>query len=246
MGEPHRPTAVEFTSGEWAQVLGPHLDAINVQCETVGEVEYLDEVYAHLAGVGEPESDEPGLLSVPGVTADAVGSYFDAAAVFHEQAAWSQTGERAVRVECPSLKGGPWYAVLMGQGGLTRGLALYDDLGTLRAIEQGELSEEEQARRTQALVVTFGEADDLAPADLEAARQHGWRVTGPAAYPSAYRLEPGLSMRPPLPWELALLEGCLRGLPEFARKKGSRLAPLALTVPSGAGDLRLVLAWAED
>jgi len=28
-----------------------------------------------------------------------------------------------------------------------------------------------------------------------------------------------LSMRPPLAWELQLLEGCLRGIPEFVRKK---------------------------
>jgi hypothetical protein len=128
---------------------------------------------------------------------------------------------------------------------MTYGLVLYDDLEVLRAVGRGELSEEERARRAPALVVPVGDTDDLAPADAEAARRHGWRVAGPGACPSVYRLEPGLSMRPPLAWELALLEGCLRGLPEFSRKKVRRLAPLALTVPSAAGELPLLLAWAE-
>jgi hypothetical protein len=245
-GEAHRPTAVEFATAAWAAALAGALEAVNVGCEAVERLGHLDEVYEALAGVAdEPGPGEPGLLDAPGVTPEAVGSFFDAAAVFYEQAPWARTGDRPVRVECGRFEGGPWYAVLLGQGGVTCGLALYDDLETLRGIEREELSEEERARRTAALVVTFGEESDLAAADAEAARRYGWRVAGPGAYPLTYRLDPGLAMRPPLAWELALLEGCLRGLPEFSRKKARRLAPLALTVPTAAGDLALVLGWAE-
>ena len=100
------------------------------------------------------------------------------------------------------------------------------------------------ARQTAALAVVFGGKEDLAPEDVAAAEQHGWPVAGPDAYPSVYRMEPGLSLRPPLAWEVGLLEGALRAVPEFARKKTRRLAPLSLTVPTAGGELPLVLAWA--
>jgi len=189
----------------------------------------------------EPHSDR-----APGVTPEAMGSLFDAAALFYRLAPWRKTGDRAIKVECPHFDSGPWYAVVMGQGGLSHGLVLYDDLATLRRIERGGLSEEENARLTAGLAVVFGDKEDLDPADREDAARLGWEVAGPAAYPSVYRIEPGLSMRPPLAWELQLLEGCLRAVPEFARKKTRRLAPLDITVPTAGGELPLVLSWADE
>jgi hypothetical protein len=50
-------------------------------------------------------------------------------------------------------------------------------------------------------------------------------------------------MRPPLAWELQLLEGCLRAVPEFFRKETRRLEPLPITVPTAGGELPLVLSW---
>src|SRR5262249_45037322 len=178
-----------------------------------------------------PGGSQPGLLDMPGVTAEMLASFFDAAALFHEQAPWARVGERPIEVRCPRFESGPWYAVLMGQGGMARGLVLYDSLETLQRVQQGDLSEEENARLTSCLAVVYGEEAGLPPADVEAARRHGWRVAGPEAHPSVYRMEPGLSMRPPLAWELTLLEGCLRALPEFVRKKTRRLAPLTVEVP---------------
>lgn len=89
---------------------------------------------------------------------------------------------------------------------MTKGLVLYDSLETLQRIQQGNLSDEENARLSAGLTVV-GEKNDLVPADGEAAKKHAWRVAAPNAYPSVYRMEQGLSMRPPLAWELQLLEG---------------------------------------
>src|SRR2546423_870519 len=75
---------------------------------------------------------EPGLLDVPGVTAAAGASFFDAAALFYEQAPWTKSGERPIRVECAKFTSGPWYAVVTGQAGLATGLILYDNLETLQ------------------------------------------------------------------------------------------------------------------
>jgi len=126
---------------------------------------------------------------------------------------------------------------------MTKGLVLYDSLGTLQCIQQGNLSDEESARLSAGLTVVFGEKEDLAAADGEAAEKHAWRIAGADAYPSVYRMEQGLSMRPPLAWELRLLEACLRGIPEFVRKKSRRLEPLPIIVPTAGGELLLVLSW---
>ena len=46
--------------------------------------------------------------------------------------------------------------------------------------------------------VTFGEEWDMPVADLEAAKQYGWQVARPDAYPEVFHKERGLSMRPTL------------------------------------------------
>jgi len=245
-GDPHRPTEVQLREKTWRADLAPRLEALNVTCSAVAELAAINAVFEGLAGrLPEPgqQPGQAGLLDMPGVLPESVGSFFDAAALFYEAAPWSRVGERPIEVACPRFESGPWYAVLMGQGGMARGLVLYDSLDTLERIQRGDLPEAENARLSSCLAVVFAEAEDLPAADVAALRQHGWRVAGPNAYPSVYRMEPGLSMRPPLAWELTLLEGCLRALTEFVRKKTRRLGPLALEVPTGGGELPLMLSW---
>jgi hypothetical protein len=248
-GEPHRPTEVRLREEAWRADLAPRLEALNVQCSVSAGLETVNAVFGELAGrladLGQRPS-QTGLLDMPGMTPEAVGSFFDAAALFYKAKPWARVGERPVEVACPRFESGPWYAILMGQGGMARGLVLYDSLETLQRIQRGDLSEEENARISSCLAVVFGEEEDLPTADIEALRRHGWRVASRNAYPSVYRMEPGLSMRPPLAWELTLLEGCLRALPEFVRKKTRRLGPLTLEVPTGGGELPLVLSWTAD
>jgi hypothetical protein len=243
-GDPHRPTSVQVCQKKIATALKPILDEAGIQLEVLASLERVDEVFNELSGqIPSFEGDLPSLLDVPGVTPDVAGSFFDAAAELFEQAPWKKTGERPIRVSCSRLEGGPWYAVLMGQGGMTRGLVLYDDLDTLRSIAQGGASEQENASRTAALAVIYGGPEEMPEEDLAAATKHQWRIAGPEAYPVVYRMDPGLAVRPPEAWELELLDGCMRALPEFVRKKTRRLAPLAIAVPVPAGDLPLELAW---
>jgi hypothetical protein len=117
----------------------------------------------------------------------------------------------------------PWPGpVIMGQSGIEQGLALYDDVQFLRTLLSGELSDEQAARRTSAVSVTYGEVFEIAPHDRDAAEEHGWPVAGPDAYPCVLRVNPGMAARTPLKWELELLEGCLRAIPEFLRQDVSQ------------------------
>ena len=89
----------------------------------------------------------------------------------------------------------------------------------------------------------FSEAFDIPVRDLDAAERHGWPVAGPEAYPLVIRINPGRAVRPPLAWELELLEGCLRAIPEFLAEKN---AVSAKTVAAASAKLTVRLSWVED
>jgi hypothetical protein len=196
----------------------------------------------HLGG-GSP----PGLLQMPGIKPEQVASFYRAAAGFYRRSPWRKLAdETAIKVECDRFESGPWYAVVMGQSGVTFGLALYDDLKKLEKLWAGEMSDEDYAREMVTLSVTFDDETEILAADLDAGRSFGWEVAAPGAYPSIFRKELGLSLRPPLSWEMLLMEGCLRAIPAFvSRHRADDRTVHKMTVPVSSGDLKLVLSWAE-
>jgi hypothetical protein len=246
-GQPHRPTELQVRPDERWEALRPHLDEIGIGLAVAEELDQVEAVFQGMCEhvCGKPE---PGLLDMPGVTPAQVGSFYEAAAVFFGQAPWKKVGyEAAIRVDCAKFQSGPWYAVLMGQSGLTMGLALYEDLKALRKIWASEQDDEDNARQSVATTVTFGEEWDIPVADLEAAQKHGWPVARPDAYPQVFHKERGLSLRPPLTWELELMEACLRAVPEFVgRHPQDDPAREEMTVPVASGELKLALSWVAE
>src|SRR5207244_5234398 len=161
--------------------LRPHVEDIGVGLVVTDELDHLDAVFVEMCAhvCGKPQ---PGLLDMPGVTSEQVGGFYEAAASFFQQAPWKKVGyEAAIQVECNKFQSGPWYAVLMGQSGLTMGLALYEDLKALRRLWAGEGADEDNARQSVATTVTFGEQWDVPVADLEAAETRGWKESRPDA-----------------------------------------------------------------
>jgi tetratricopeptide (TPR) repeat protein len=246
-GEPHRPTELQVRADERWESLRPPLDEIGVRLTASEGQPGVDAMFAELSERVAGEAP-PALLDMPGVGPDQVASFYAAAAAFFRQAPWKKVGyEAAIRVECDKFQGGPWYAVLMGQSGLTTGLALYDDLRLLRMGWEHPDEHEENARRSVATTVMFGDEVDVPLADVEAARRYGWEVARPDAWPFVMHKEQGLSHRPPLAWELELLEGCLRAVPELvSRRPQDDPTREELTVPGASGELKLVLSWVEE
>jgi hypothetical protein len=73
------------------------------------------------------------------------------------------------------------------------------------------------------------------------------RARRPYAYPEVFHKEGGRSLRPPGGWELELVEGCLRAVPEFVtRHQQDDPARDEVTVPVASGPLKLVLSWVVD
>jgi tetratricopeptide (TPR) repeat protein len=243
-GEPHRPIQLQVRPDErWTQ-LKPHVEGVGIEMVANDTLDRMngvfDQMHEHL--LGKPR---PALLDMPGMTPSQVGTFFAAAAEFYRQAPWKEVADDAtIQVECAKYQSGPWYAVVMGQSGMTLGLALYEDLRIVRRTQQGRLSDEGHAHQAVVLSVTFGEQHELVTKDLEAMQELGWKLAGPEAYPCPFKKERGLALRPPLVWELELLEGCLRAIPDFAsRRPQDEPTKEALTVAAGSGKLPLVLSW---
>src|SRR5258707_11174913 len=137
-GTPHRPAELQVRADERWEALRPHLDEIGVGLAVAEELDQMEVVFRGMCEqvCGKPM---PGLLDMPGVTPAQVASFYEAAAFFFRHAPWKKVGyEAAIRVECDRFQSGPWYAVLMGQSGLTTGLALYEDLNAFRRMGAGE------------------------------------------------------------------------------------------------------------
>lgn len=244
VGEPHRPGVLQVTSDAQRDLLAPHLEPLDVRCVTSDSpepvCELVNELAEHLVG---PRQMGP-LIGAPGITLEQVESFFAAAADFYRARPWRDVpADSVIRVACDQFSSGPWYIVVMGQSGLELGLALYEDLHVLRTILTSNLSDEETGRRTTGLSITYGEVFEIAPQDVDAAEEHGWEVAGPEAYPSAMRINPGVSFRAPLKWELRLLEGCLRAVPQFI---ASGEYERRITVPTESKPLVLEFRWLNE
>jgi len=240
-GEPHFPGVIEVASEDYHDALTPHLEPLGINCVVSDRLDHLDYIYSEMErSLSEPEQ-APALIDTPGVTPNHVGGFFYAAAEYYQKMPWRNVaGDVPIKVCCDKFDTGTWYAVVMGQSGMTLGLALYENLDVLKSL----LREDADAnRRNSGLSVMYGEAFEIAIPDLDAAEENGWPVAGPEAYPMILRVNPGMAVRPPLAWELELAAGCLRAIPSFLTR--SERGPARMTVPVATGELDLELSWLE-
>jgi len=245
-GTPHRPTQIQVRAAPAWESLRTHFQEIGVEL-IVAELEVMDALLAEMIKDLDLKGP-PGLLDMPGMRPEHVASFYDAAYAFYRQAPWKKLGyESTIRVECDKYHGGPWYGVAMGQTGFTVGLSLYEDLKQLRRLFSSKANEEENARQTVGTAVTFGDELDVPLADVEAAKKYGWKVAGADAYPLIIHKERGLAMRPPLVWQLELMDACLRVLPEMVqRRRDDDSTPEKFTVPMASGELHLTVSWVGE
>ncbi len=215
-GRRRRPAAVYVDDESLVAALRPHLAGVGIRCEfrhTLREADRaLRSFDRHMA-----EERIPGLLEGRGVTAPMAEAFFEAAAFFYREAPWRWIADsQPIEVRYP-VDSQPRYAVVMGQGGVAYGLAIYDSKEILHETYARDPEEETPAEEAWT-VLLFGDAVDMPFDDLDAIDAFGWPIAGPDAYPLVLRA--GKSDRPDRPSKSHLLrmEAALRTLPRFVRK----------------------------
>jgi hypothetical protein len=238
-GEPHRPATIEVMRDDLRDLLTSGLEAVGVACASNLNLDQIDEVFREVARFLSGGKSPPALVEVPGVRLEQVGSFYDAAAQFYRNAPWRKLpGDFVIKAVCKKYQSDTWYAIVMGQSGMVLGLAMYQDLDMLRALFSGE-NEDEVAHSSSGLSIMFGEAFEIPTADLDASERYHWPVASVEAYPNPVYVNPGRSMRPPLSWELELLEAALRAIPRFLE---NRKVTNEFAVPTSTGELKIELS----
>ena len=244
---PRRPTVLQVRDAPTWQALRFALAALGIRLEVADELDVADDALVSLFDHVRAES-EPALSETPGITPAMMRGFYEAAADYYRAAPWQKVAfDMVVQIESDQFAGGPWYAVIMGQSGMTFGLSLYEDKELLMRTMSGELSEQENAEETVALTVIYDEATQLPVADVDAVKQLALPVAGPQAFPGPFKKDRGMTMRPPEPSELQLLEASLRAIPAYARSHPA-LQPTPAdrteaTVATAAGPVKLTLSW---
>ena len=252
LGEPCRPKGVAVAVAAQAEALAQFFAAGRVEID-VFEAPVPDEVWQIVRELeehmrGGPE--HPGYLSLKGVTPELAGGFYTAAADYYRAAPWVRLSNYQVLALRHPAERAYRYIIVMGQGGIEYGLAVYR---RWQDVERMFTDDEPPIRMMPAGGVhsfSFETIDKVPFDDLEAQQRHGWEVAAANAYPLAFIIDKGGVVRRPSAADLRWYEAALRAIPRLVRDdlkadgRGDYL-PLetTLTVPTHAGEIEVAVKY---
>jgi hypothetical protein len=248
-GKPLRPSEIQVRENPNWDALQSHLQEIGVDCIYHPDLDEADYVFADMQRAMRPEQP-PAIVEVDNFHVSQGASFYQAAADFFLRRPWQLVPSDAViQIDCPSLVAfgsSFWYAIVLGQGGRTYGLALYSQLCDIQAMGGGCCSAGEVELRGTTISMQYGEAWEVPIDDMLSAERHRWKLAGPEAYPFVLCTEIAMETRHIQPSELQLLEACLRAIPDFLERHPYHAALVAnKAVPMSAAKHKIKLSWVE-
>lgn len=236
---PHLPGSLLVANQELAADLASRLDDLDIGVTDSQPLDLLNQAFAELIRHLQDDSAPPSLVQAPGVKLEHVGRLYQFAAEFYRQAPWKRIpADTPLWVECEQLQSGPWVAFVMGQAGMTPGLAMCENPASIEALLEHDGKSMED---TSSISLLFGEQFEIHPEDLDAAEQYAWPIAAPEAYPMPIRINPGRSARPALAWEMNLLAGTTKAILQFVGTASDPRKPK--TEYQVFDDLTLRLSW---
>jgi len=209
-----RASRLQVADAAIREVLADVLEGADVHVEAVPSVDALDDtVREYIAMIRAEERWPPSMLEGRGVTVDVVRAFAHAAAQYYTAAPWQHlSDEDLIEVETPEAPRGYRYALVLGNGGNTFGLAFYESPAQHEAMRSASGPEEARNVMPVARSVIFDSADATAIDDHDLWLEHDLPLAGPRAYPfAAHYVRRGEVERPGRD-ELVFAEAVLRAL----------------------------------
>jgi hypothetical protein len=217
-GPPRRPRQILVRDADDALALRGLSDEAGFTSEIVAELPAVEDALAglteHMMG-GEPAVV---VCRTPGLARADLERYYTVAAEFYRARPWKQFEmDEVVAIDGLALQASRRFALIMGQSGITLGLAVYDDLKQIQQTFANPGADVHKDLRGFSMV--FGEEEELAPADVDAIEQFGWPVATPEAYPAVFRVLPGPKVETPTADEMRYIAAALDGSIRLAESK---------------------------
>jgi hypothetical protein len=216
-GRKRRPAIIYVDDEALVEALAPKLQEVGVRCKYRHTLREIDEALLSMEQFMTKQEPIPGLLKSPGVTPFLVNGLFEAAAFFYRQAPWRWIDDsRPIEVRYPP-DGRQRYAIVMGHGGETYGLAVYDSPNDLRELYAGTPPEQLLGKQKWTSLL-FVEAIETPFDDLDDMEKYNWPVAGELAYPFPVRVTHSGQFVRPGKSKLLWFEAALLAIPTFVRE----------------------------
>jgi hypothetical protein len=215
-GRPRRPARLLLDDAELVEALAPHLAELEIRCEYRHTLPLMNNAMLEMEAYMNKREPIPGLLKIPGVTPHLVSGLYKAAAFYYRQAPWRWISDAfPIEVRYPPT-GKPRHAVVMGHGGETYGLSVYNSTDDLRLLYSG-IAPEKTIGQISWMTVVFEEALAASFDDLDNIVKYGWPVVNDSAYPIPIKVTRTGDYTIPSKSELLWFEAAMLAIPTFVR-----------------------------
>lgn len=240
---PHRPKQIHFEDKILFEATPSALEEISVSTMFQPAEEIADEILSELAAhlMGGPATI-PGLLAREDVTPALVEALFDAAGQYYRAAPWVHLNNLQALAIQVAPETTPRYVVVMGNGGVEYGLALYKDWDDFM-LQFGPLDHPlEMLPQEGAHSLIFGDITLVPFDDLDAIEAYGWEVVDEESYPipMVFTQDDGVDRpdRADLLWYEAAMRAILQFVPDHLKSDDQgdyHPAKVEFTVSTHAG-----------
>ncbi len=210
-----RPARILLDDADLVQALAPRLSEAGIRCDYRATLPQINAALREMEAHVTKREPVPGLLSLPGVTVPLVSEFFAAAADYYRLAPWRWMDNwLPIEIRYPS-HGRARYALVLGSGGETFGLSLYESLADVLLLVSG-VPAEQRVRQISWFSLVLDKATAMSFNDLDAMDKYSWLVAGEQAYPLAFKSTPtGSDAEIPSASELFWLTATVRVIPDF-------------------------------